>query len=251
MKDLGDKVVLVTGGASGLGRAMVERFAQEGARLVVADLDGEGAQRAAEEVGGTSVIMDVADPVSAERAVQTAVSHFGRLDILVNNAGIESERAPIHEASLENWQRVIDIDLTGVFHGMKFGLAQFLRQGDGGAIVNISSIAGLVAVEGLGSYVAAKAGVTNLTRAAALEYGPMGIRVNAVAPTAVYTPLYQRMAGPTRDHASIIEGLETLSPLRGQASPHDIAAAVAFLASADARFITGVTLPVDGGYTAR
>ncbi|MFB0875683.1 MULTISPECIES: SDR family NAD(P)-dependent oxidoreductase [unclassified Sphingobium] len=251
MKNLSGKVVLVTGGASGLGKATVARFAEEGSRVVVADLNVEGAQAVATQFGGRAVGMNVADPASVEQAISLAVESFGRLDVLVNNAGIESARALIHEATLENWRNVIDVNLTGVFYCMKYGLGQFVKQGDGGNIVNISSIAGMVAVSGLPPYVAAKAGVSNLTREAAIEYGPRGIRVNAVAPTAVYTPLLQRMSGASKQPSEVIDGLKGLSPLHGVAAPEDIAAAVAFLASDDARFISGVTLPVDGGFTAQ
>ena len=133
---------------------------------------------------------------------------------------------------------------------MKYALAQLMKQGGGGNVVNISPAAGLVGIPGLSSYVAAKAGVSNLTRAAAIEYGPYRIRVNAVAPTAVYTPLLQRMAGEA-DPDEVVENLKHLNPLYGVATVEDIAAAVAFLVSDDTRFISGVILPVDGGFTAR
>jgi len=251
VKNLAGRVVLVTGGASGLGKAMVERFVEEQAKVVVADLDGEGAATIASSIGCASVRMDVADPASVEGGVAFAVDAFGRLDIMVNNAGIESARAPTHESSLENWRKVIDVNLNGVYYGMKYGIAQMMKQGDGGNIVNISSIAGIVGVAGLPPYVAAKAGVSNLTRAAAIEYGAHGIRVNAVAPTAVNTPLFQRMAGASANTDAMMDRLKSLSPLHGIATAEDIAAAVAFLASDDARFISGVVLPVDGGLTAQ
>lgn len=251
VKNLSGRVVLVTGAASGLGKAMAERFAAEKAKVVVADVNASGAEAVADEIGGKWIRLDVADPDSAQAAVAFTVEAYGRLDILVNNAGVESARAPVHEATLENWHRVLDINLNGVFHCMKFGLAQMIKQGGGGNVVNISSIAGMVGITGLPSYVAAKSGVANLTRAAAVEYGPHGIRVNSVAPTAVYTPLFQRMAGADADPVSVKGGLKSLSPLVGIAEPEDIAAAVAFLASDDARFISGVVLPVDGAYTAR
>ena len=250
MKDLAGRIVMVTGGASGIGKATVERFAEEGAQVIVADLNCEGARSVADGVGGRSIALNVTDPASVEAAVTFAVETFGRLDVLINNAGVESARALIHEATLENWHRVIDVNLAGVFHGMKYGLAQMMRQG-GGTIVNISSIAGLVGVGGLSAYAAAKAGVSNLTRSAAIEYGPHGIRVNAVAPTAVLTPMIERMAGDGFDPAAMADRFRTMNPLHGVVTAQDIAAAAAFLASGDARFISGVILPVDGGLTAQ
>jgi NAD(P)-dependent dehydrogenase (short-subunit alcohol dehydrogenase family) len=251
VKNLSGRVVLVTGGASGLGKAIVERFVAEGCRVAVADIDAETGEAMARSVGALFVRTDVADPAQVEFAVRFAVTAFGRLDVVVNNAGIESEQVPTHECSTENWRRIIDVDLTGVFHGMKYGIAQFIRQGDGGSVVNMSSVAGLTGYPCIPPYAAAKAGVSNLTRSAAVEYGAHGIRVNAVAPTAVSTAIIERLIERAPEPEALRKHLETMNPLLGMPTPEDVAAAVAFLASDDARFISGVILPVDGGYTAR
>jgi meso-butanediol dehydrogenase / (S,S)-butanediol dehydrogenase / diacetyl reductase len=251
MKNLKDKVVLVTGGGAGLGKAIAQRFASEGAKVVIAERNAEAGQAAAAEIKARFVHTDVSDPASVQASVDFAVASFGAVDIIVNNAGIESLRGPIHECTLENWRRVLDVNLNGVFYGMKFGIAQLIKQGKGGNVVNISSVAGLVGMPDLPPYCAAKAAVSNLTREGALEYGALGIRVNAVAPTAVMTAMNQRMMEDVADPAAFVDFLNTMNPLPGMPSPEDIAAAVAFLASDDARFISGVTLPVDGGFVAR
>jgi NAD(P)-dependent dehydrogenase (short-subunit alcohol dehydrogenase family) len=251
MKNLKSKVVLVTGGASGLGRAMTERFSSEGSRVVIADLDVERGQQLAGAVDGFFVRTDVTDPTSVEAAVAFAVEKLGRLDVIVNNAGVESLQAPMHECTIENWHRVIAVNLSGVFFGMKYGIAQFVKQESAGNVVNISSVAGIIGFHNIPPYSASKAGVSNLTREGAVEYGSRGIRVNAVAPTAVLTPLNQRLIDTQPDPAAFKKYLETLNPLAGMPTPEDVAAAVVFLASDDARFISGAVLPVDGGYTAR
>jgi NAD(P)-dependent dehydrogenase (short-subunit alcohol dehydrogenase family) len=215
---------------------------------MVADIDAAAGQAVADSLAMPFVRVDVGDVASVEAAIAAAVARFGRLDILVNNAGIASARAPIHSSTLENWHRVINVNLNGVFYGMKFALAHFVEQG-GGVIVNISSVAALVAFPDLPPYNAAKAGVSQLTREAAVEYARLGIRVNAVAPTAIMTPMNRKTALETDDPAAFERALTGMNPMPGTASPEDIAAAVAFLASDDARFISGVTLPVDGGYT--
>ncbi len=249
MRNLGGKRVLVTGGGAGLGAATVRRFVEEGARVMVADIDVAMGRSVGDDCHMPFIRLDVGDPDSFQQAVLSTVEELGGLDILVNNAGIASARAPIHEADLDNWHRVIKINLTGVFYGMKYALSHFVKQ-ESGVIVNISSIAALVAFPELPPYNAAKAGVTQLTREAAVEYASQGIRVNAVAPTAVMTPMNLRMAQDTQDPAAFERQLSGMNPMPGTPSAEDIAAAVAFLASDDARFISGVTLPVDGGYTA-
>ncbi|MGH6617145.1 SDR family NAD(P)-dependent oxidoreductase [Sphingomonas sp.] len=251
MKNLTGKTVLITGGASGLGKAMVERFAEEGSNVVIADLSEEAGTTIAAAAGGAFVKTNVTDPASVEAAVAFAVERFGRLDVMVNNAGIESLQAPMHECTIDNWLKVIDVNLSGVFYGMKYAIAQFVRQGGGGNVVNTSSVAGLVGFQNIPPYSASKAAVSNLTREGAIEYGPMNIRVNAVAPTAVMTELNQRIVDTSDDPAAMLHYIQTLNPLAGMPVPEDVAAAVAFLASDDARFISGAILPVDGGYTAR
>lgn len=249
MRNLGGKTVLVTGGGVGIGEAIVRRFVEEGAQVMVADIDSATGQATADACGMPFVHIDVGSAESFERAIATTVERFGHLDILVNNAGIASLRAPIHTSTMENWHRVINVNLNGVFYGMKFALAHFVER-KSGVIVNLSSVAALVAFPELPPYNAAKAGVSQLTKEAAVEYAQLGIRVNAVAPTAVMTPMNQRTAQETDDPAAFERALTGMNPMPGAASPDDIAAAVAFLASDDARFISGVTLPVDGGYTA-
>ena len=249
MRNLSGKTVLVTGGGAGIGEATVRRFVEEGARVMVADIDTTAGEAVAQTFGMPFVRVDVGDPESFEKSIATTIARFGHLDILVNNAGVASARAPIHTSTLENWHRVININLTGVYYGMKYALGHFVER-QSGVIVNISSIAALVAFPELPPYNAAKAGVSQLTREAAVEYAKLNIRVNAVAPTAVMTPMNQRTALETEDPAAFERALMGMNPMPGTASADDIAAAVAFLASDDARFISGVTLPVDGGYTA-
>jgi meso-butanediol dehydrogenase / (S,S)-butanediol dehydrogenase / diacetyl reductase len=251
MKNLSGKIVLVTGGASGLGKAIVERFVAEGCKVVLADVNAEAGPAVARSLAAAFIRADVADPAQVAAAVQFVVTNFGRLDVIVNNAGVESVQAPTHECTIENWHRVIDVNLSGVFYGMKYGIAQFLRQGGGGTVVNMSSVAGLTGYAAIPPYAAAKAGVSNLTRSGAVEYGTHSIRVNAVAPTAVATVLIERLIEQSPDPETLRKDLETMNPLLGMPTPEDVAAAVAFLASDDARFISGVILPVDGGYTAR
>lgn len=251
MRNLKDKSVLVTGSGAGMGEAIAKRFVEEGSRVLIADIDVDRGQAVAKELGMPFVRIDTGDPQSVESAVAAAVKAFGRLDVMVNNAGINSLVAPIHESTQENWDRVIRVNLNGVYYGMKYALQRFVPQ-KSGVIVSMASINGLVGCFGGPPYGAAKAGVINLTREAAIEYAKFGIRANAVAPTAVWTPMNIQAAQVSgTDLKDMEDALNNLNPLPGMPSPEDIAAAIAFLASDDARFITGVTLPVDGGYTAQ
>ena len=251
MRNLEDKNVLVTGSGAGMGEAIARRFVEEGSRVLVTDIDVDRGQAVAKELDMPFVRIDAGDPESVESAVGAAVKAFGRLDVMVNNAGINSLVAPIHECTQENWDRVIRVNLNGVYYGMKYALQQFVPQ-KSGVIVSMASINGLVGCFGGPPYGAAKAGVVNLTREAAIEYAKFGIRANAVAPTAVWTPMNIKAAEISgTDLKDMEDALNNLNPLPGMPTPGDIAAAIAFLASDDARFITGVTLPVDGGYTAQ
>jgi len=246
------KVAFVTGGASGLGAATALRFADEGAKVVIADLNLVGAQKLAADLpDGIAVAVDTSDPLAVERAFTTAVEHYGRIDAIFNNAGIDGKQQPLHETDLDNWERVRSINGDGVFHVLKYGIAAMLRTGNGGSIVNTSSTAGLAGQINISAYTFTKAGIIGLTRSAALEYADRNIRVNAIAPTVVWTPLVENFVNTAPDPAQMREMLQSYNPMPGMPAPADIAAAVAFLASDDARWITGHTLPIDGGYVAR
>jgi NAD(P)-dependent dehydrogenase (short-subunit alcohol dehydrogenase family) len=246
-----NKVLFVTGGASGLGAATARRFADEGARVAVADINEDGARGyAASLPDGIAVPVDTADPASVQRAIRDAVEHYGRIDVIFNNAGIEGEQAGLHEMTVDNWQRVTSVNGDGVFYVLKYGIEAMLETG-GGAVINTSSTAGLTAQDNISPYTFTKAGIVGLTRSAAVEYAARGIRVNAVAPTVVMTPLVRRFIDSAADPAEMLQRMQSFNPIPGIVEPEDVAALVAFLASDDARWITGVTIPIDGGYCAR
>lgn len=245
-----DKVAFVTGAASGLGLATARRFAQEGARLALADIDAAALDSVSLE-GALPLTVDVARPDQVEAAFHATLEHFGRLDIVFNNAGIEAAQQPLHETSLENWTQVMAVNADGAFHVLKYGIAGLLRGGGGGAVVNMSSSAAISAKENISPYTFAKAGLIGLTRSAAIEYADRGVRVNAVAPSVTMTPLVRRFVDDAPDPEEMRARLKSFTPIPGLPTPEDIAGAVAFLASDDARWITGHTLPVDGGYGAR
>ena len=244
--DLTGKVAIVTGGASGIGEACVRQLYAEGASVLIADLREDAARALAESLGdralGTAV--DIADPVSCEAMVTLAVRHFGRLDIAVNNAGISRPPASIIELPVEEWRRILSINLDGQFYCLKAEMRAMTVSG-GGAIVNIASVMGAVAVEGASAYVASKHGLVGLTKAAALEGAALGIRVNAVGPGFVETPLLQKATLEKIDEVAAMHALNRI------AKPAEIATAVCFLASDGASFMTGTYYPVDGGYLAR
>lgn len=248
---LDGKVVIVTGGAHGIGRATALAFGAQGARVVVSDHgeDGEGVAQAIVAAGGTAefVLTDVAKHEEVERLVAVAEERFGRVDCLFNNAGIDGDRAPTAEADLENWRRVIAVNLSGVFYGMKYAIPAMLRSG-GGAIVNNASVAGLVGFAGIPAYAASKGGVVQLTRSVALEYATQGIRVNCVCPGVVDTAMVRRFAG---DNPDALAAMGAMQPVNRLGQPEEIADAVVYLCSEAASFITGAIIPVDGGYVAR
>ncbi len=247
---LESKAAVITGAASGIGRAIALHFAAEGARVAVVDCDREGGEETVRLIaagGGEAVFLptDVSREEDVQAALGAAIERFGRLDILVNDAAIV-HMAAATETSVEDWDRVQAVNLRGVFLCSKHAIQQMRKQG-GGAIVNIASIGSLVAVPAHAAYNAAKAGVMGLTRQIAVDYGPDNIRVNCVCPTATDTPL-TRGAGAT-DGA--FQALAQMHPLRRLTQPEDIAYAVLFLASDEARCITGAVLPVDAGWTAQ
>ena len=251
MRRFEKKVVFITGGASGIGEATAERFAAEGATVVIADLDGELAKTVAGRLPGAyALTVDTSVPEQVERAIATTVERSGRIDVIFNNAGVSGEQHPIHETSLENWERVTRINGDGFFYVLKYGIAAMLRTG-GGAIINNASISGLVGLPNIAPYTMTKWGVIGLTKSTAIEYAARGIRVNAVAPTVVRTPLVDRFIAESPDPKAMGEQMANYNPMPGMPESKDIAAAVAFLASDEARFITGHVLPIDGGYTAQ
>jgi NAD(P)-dependent dehydrogenase (short-subunit alcohol dehydrogenase family) len=245
------KVAFVTGGASGLGAAAAKRFADEGAQVVVADINLAGAEKVAADLpDGFAVAVDTADPASVEAAFAVATDRYSKIDTIFNNAGIDGKQQPLHEMDQDNWERVRSINGDGVFHVLKHGISAMLKTG-GGSVVNTSSTAGIAGQINISAYTFTKAGIIGLTRSAALEYADRNIRVNAIAPTVVWTALVENFVNTAPDPAQMREMLQSYNPIPGMPTPADIAAAVAFLASDDARWITGHTLPIDGGYVAR
>jgi NAD(P)-dependent dehydrogenase (short-subunit alcohol dehydrogenase family) len=242
---LDGKVAIVTGGASGIGRSTVEAFVREGARVVVADLSDDGIGEVVAALGHDSVdgvAMDVRDEDAVGTLVEQTVSRFGRLDIALNNAGIGGF-SPIQDYPLEEWDRVIGVCLTGVFLCMKHEAAQLIKQGDGGSIINTASLNATQPAEGFAAYCAAKGGVSMLTKVGALELGRHRIRVNAVGPGLIHTPLTAGITSmPGLEDAFVQE-----SPMGRVGEPEDVANLVTFLAGDDSTLISGQTYYIDGG----
>ncbi|HPQ91786.1 MAG TPA: SDR family oxidoreductase [Mesotoga prima] len=253
MKRFEGKVVMISGGSSGIGAETAIAFAEEGAKVVITDVNEEKGRKLAEEInesGGTAVFMkhNVADAKQTKEIINKIVEKFGKLDVAFNNAGIAGPSLPISEYPEEDWERVISINLLGVYYGMKYQIQQMLKQG-GGAIVNNSSILGKVGFNNASAYVAAKHAVVGLTKAAALEYASKNIRINAVNPAFIKTPLIEN-AG-MKEGTEMYDMLVGLHPIGRLGNPREVANAVLFLSGEDASFIHGESLMVDGGYTAK
>ena len=241
-----DKVVIVTGAGSGIGAATALRFAKEGARVVLVGRKAEKLETVAKGIGpGQSLVVsaDVSKWEDVQQLVKRAVEHFGQLDVLVNNAGVAPSGA-LTEASLDDWRSVMSIDVDGVFYGCRAAMPHLLKSG--GSIINVSSVSGLGGDWGMSFYNAAKGGVTNFTRSIAMDHGKDGVRVNAVCPSLTFTD----MAAGIKDNQPLLAKFAERIPLGRGAEPEEIADVIAFLASDDARFVTGVNLPVDGGLSA-
>jgi len=251
MPQFDGKVVIVTGGGSGIGQAACHLYAREGAQVVVSDIDEKGGHETAEALQQMNrdtmfVRGDVSKPEDCKTMVEATLAKFGRLDIAFNNAGIGGEANPTGDYSVEGWQKVIAINLSGVFYCMRYEIPALLDS-DGGVIVNMASILGQVAFENSSAYVAAKHGVVGLTKNASVEYAKQNLRVNAVGPAFIRTPLISGLEENTqiRDH------LISLHPIGRLGEPEEVAELVIWLSSDKASFVTGAYYAIDGGYLAR
>ena len=249
------KVAVVTGAANGIGRAAAGLLAREGAQVALTDIQSEAGLEAADEIkqrGGHAQYwqLDTTDEQAIQRVFAEVADAFGHLDVLVNNAGIPGVNKPTHEVTLEEWNRVISVNLNGVFLCTKHAIP-YMRQAGGGSIINLSSIYGLVGAPDLPPYHAAKGGVRLMSKTDALFYAADGIRVNSVHPGFIWTPMVENVCRELGDVEAARRHLTKLHPIGRLGEPEDIAYGILYLASDEAKFVTGSELVIDGGYTAR
>lgn len=249
MKQLENKVAIVTGASSGIGKSAASLLAAEGAKVVIADINEKGGQEAVEEIqkeGGEAFFIkaDSSQAKYNEALVAKTLAQYGSLHIAVNNAGIGGPLGLTGEYTIEGWQKVIDINLSGVFYGLRYQIPAMLQSG-GGSIINVASILGQAGTRQSPAYVAAKHGVVGLTKAAALEYADKGIRVNSIGPGYIQTPLLDSLDEPT------MKALIGLHPIGRLGKAEEVAELILWLASSKASFVTGSYYPVDGGYLAQ
>lgn len=256
MKRLENKVCIVTGGSNGIGKATCQRLAEEGAKVAITDVADEDGQSLRDQItqsGGTAEYwhLDVTDESAVKKVFDEVADKLGGVDVVVNNAGIAGADKPTDEISSQEWQKVMDVNVNGVFYCTKAAIPH-MRSNGGGSIVNLSSIYGIVGAPDIPPYHASKGAVREMSKTDAILYAKEGIRVNSVHPGFIWTPLVKAMAEASEDGPEAFRAhLDGLHPVGHVGEPEDIAAGVAYLASDDAKFVTGSELVIDGGYTAR
>jgi NAD(P)-dependent dehydrogenase (short-subunit alcohol dehydrogenase family) len=246
-----DKTAIVTGASSGIGKSTAELYSKEGANVVLSDIDEKKGNEAAEAInnnGGSAIFVraDVSSPDDCKSLVEQTLKEFGRLDYACNNAGIAGESNPVADYSIENWNKVIAVNLSSVFYCMKYQIESMLKSG-GGSIINMASILGSVAFANAPAYVAAKHGVVGLTKNATVEYAKKNIRVNSIGPAFIHTPLIESLEQDKETYDYLV----SLHPIGRLGKPEEVAELVIWLSSDKASFVTGSYYPVDGGYLAK